>query len=78
MLEVIADSAFPIAENSQDFEGLLRYFHEKRVIMYFSQIKSLRNVIILSPRWLAKLFSYIITAHTYKRGTGLDEVWYSS
>ena len=31
--------------------------------------------IILSPHWLAKLFSYIITAHTYKRGTGLDEVW---
>lgn len=30
---------------------------------------------ILSPRWLAKLFSYIITACSYKRGKGLDESW---
>ncbi|XP_065914951.1 uncharacterized protein [Dysidea avara] len=75
MAEVIAESAFPIAENSSEFEGVLRYFHEKRVILYFSRIKSLRNIVILSPRWLAKLFSYIITAHSYKRGTGLDEAW---
>ena len=30
---------------------------------------------ILSPRWLARLFGYIITAHSYKRGKGFDDEW---
>ena len=73
MVEIIADSTFPIAENSPEFQGVLRYFHDRRVILYFSQIKSLKNLVILSPRWLARLFSYVITAHSYKRGKGFDE-----
>jgi len=73
MVEIIAQSTFPIAENTPEFEGVLRYFHDKRVILYFSQVKSLKNLVILSPRWLAKLFSYVITAHSYKRGKGFDE-----
>ena len=36
MVEVVAQSTFPIAENSSEFEGVLRYFHDKRVILYFS------------------------------------------
>jgi len=27
MAEVIAENAFPVAENSSDLEGVLRYFH---------------------------------------------------
>jgi len=75
MVDFIAENAFPIAENSTEFKGVLKYFHEKRVILYFSEVKSLSNLVILSPRWLAKLFSYIITAHSYKRGKGFDESW---
>ena len=75
MVEVVTESTFPIAENSSEFEGVLRYFHDKRVILYFSQIESLKDLVILSPRWLARLFSYIITAHSYKRGKGFDEGW---
>ena len=75
MVEVVAQSTFPIAENSSEFEGVLRYFHDKRVILYFSQIESLKDLVILSPRWLARLFSYIITAHSYKRGKGFDNEW---
>ena len=44
-------------------------------IVYFSQIESLKDLVILSPRWLARLFSYIITAHSYKRSDGFDEAW---
>ncbi|XP_065890274.1 uncharacterized protein [Dysidea avara] len=75
MADVIAESTFSIAENSSEFEGVLKYFHEKRVILYFSEVKSLKNLVILSPRWLAKLFSYIMTAYSYKRGKGFDESW---
>jgi len=33
MADIIAESAFPIAENSSEFEGMLKYFHEKRIIL---------------------------------------------
>ena len=75
MVEVVTESTFLIAENSSEFEGVLRYFHDKRVILYFSQIESLKDLVILSPRWLARLFSYIITAHSYKTGKEFDEAW---
>ncbi|XP_065887012.1 uncharacterized protein [Dysidea avara] len=75
IVEIVAKSTFPIAENSSEFKGTLRYFHEKRVILHFRQIESLKDIVILSPCWLAKLFSYIITAHSYKRGKGFDDAW---
>ena len=75
MLYLITTVTFPVAENSLEFKGILRYFHNKRTILYFSEIKSLRDLVILSPNWLAKLFSYVITAFSYKKGSALDEVW---
>ena len=76
LFEIIAQSTFPLAEKSAEFEGTLRYFHNKRTILHFSQLKSLQDLVILSPRWLAKLFSYVITAHTYvAMGSDLDNAW---
>ena len=74
LLEIIAQSTFP--ENCEEFESILRYFHNKRTILHFSQVKSLQEIVILSPRWLAKLFSYVITAHTYvTMASELDNAW---
>ena len=75
MANVIAKSSFSISENSPELEGVLNYFHTKHTILYFGEIESLRDIVILSPRWLAKLFSYIITAHSYNTGTELDGQW---
>ena len=76
MAEIVADSSFPLTEDSSEFEGVLEYFHTKRTILHFSQIESLKDLVILSPQWLAKLFSYIITAHSYiTEGTELDDAW---
>ena len=75
MADVIAKSSFPISEDSPEFKGVLHYFHTKRTILYFGKIESLRDLVILSPHWLAKLFSYIITAHSYTTGTELDDQW---
>ena len=76
MAEIVADSSFPLTEDSSEFEGVLRYFHTKRTILHFSQIESLKDLVILSPQWLAKLFSYVITAHSYiTEGTELDDAW---
>ena len=73
MLDVVTKVTFPIAENSSELDGILRYFHDKRTILYFSEIESLRDLVILSPNWLAKLFAYVIAAHSYKTGSAVDE-----
>ena len=75
MADVVAKSCFSISEDSLEFKGVLSYFHSKRAILHFSQIESLKDLVILSPRWLAKLFSYVITAHSYITGTELDDAW---
>ena len=74
LLKIIAQSVFSLDEDSEEFKGILRYFHNKRVILHFSQVKSLQDLVILSPRWLVKLFSYVITAHTFATmGCDIDE-----
>ena len=75
MLDVVTKATFSVAENSSEFKGILRYFHNKRTILYFSQIDSLRDLVILSPNWLAKLFSYVIAAQSYKPGSAVDGAW---
>ena len=62
MLDLVTKSTFKLTKNSAEFEGTLRYFHNKRTILHFNQIESLKDIVILSPYWLAKLFSYIIAA----------------
>ena len=75
MLDVVVKVTFPIAENSPEFDSIVRYFHDKRTILYFNEIESLRDLVILSPNWLAKLFSYVIAARSYKTGTVVDGAW---
>ena len=75
MLDVVTKATFSVPVNSSEFKGILRYFHNKCTILYFDQIKSLRDLVILSPNWLAKLFSYVITAQSYKPGSAVDGVW---
>ena len=75
MLDVVIKVTFPIAENSSEFDGIVRYFHDKGTILYFREIESLRDLVILSPNWLAKLFSYVIAARPYKTGTVVDGAW---
>ena len=75
MLDVVIKVTFPIAENSPEFDSIVRYFHDKHTILYFNEIESLRDLVILSPNWLAKLFSYVIAAQSYKAGTVVDGAW---
>ena len=75
MLKLVAENTFPLDENSPEFKRILEYFHNNRTIMHFSQIKSLKDYVILSPLWLAKLFSYVIAAQSYNTGGKFDWAW---
>ena len=50
-----------ISTNDKDVLEVLKFFHQKGTLLYFHQIPALSNVIILSPQWLAKLLTYILT-----------------
>ena len=39
----------------------LQHLHQKGTLLYFSKVPGLTNVIILSPNWLAKLLTFVLT-----------------
>ncbi|XP_065882798.1 uncharacterized protein [Dysidea avara] len=43
---------------------LAKYFHHKGSLLYFPEVPSLSDTIILSPHWLAKLLTYVLTSLT--------------
>ena len=75
MLDLVAENTFSLDKNSPEFKGILKYFHNNRTILHFSQIESLKDLVILSPHWLAKLFSYTIAGQSYKTGGEFDWAW---
>ena len=63
---IAQESGFFAKPDSAEFKGALAHFHCKGTILHFPQAASLRDVVVLSPDWLTKLFSYIIIAHPYE------------
>ena len=59
------DSGFLAASQSTEFKGALAHFHSRGTILHFPQAQLLKDVVVLSPDWLTKLFAYIIVAHPY-------------
>jgi len=60
MAREIAESCGIVCTDKQ-LTGMLHHFHQKGVLLYFHKVASLSNTIILSPQWLAKLLTYILT-----------------
>ena len=58
---------FLAASDSEEFAVALQYFHDRGSVLHFATIESLKGLVILSPHWLTKLFSYILIAHPYQR-----------
>jgi len=60
------ESGFPAEIDSNEFLGVLENFHHRGIILHFPTIKSLKRLIVISPHWLTKLFSYLLFAHPYQ------------
>ena len=69
---IAKDSGFFAELQSPEFKGALAHFHSKGTILHFPQAESLKDIIVLSPDWLTKLFAYTIVAHPYKPGLDYD------
>ena len=60
--------------NSKEFAYALEYFHHRGTVLHFPSIKSLKGLVILSPHWLTKLFSYVLIAHPYRSIGGKEDI----
>ena len=67
---------FFAAIGSEEFKGALAHFHSKGTILHFPNAESLRELVVLSPKWLTKLFAYVIVAHPYKFDASDHDVQY--
>ena len=45
----------------KELVNVLNYFHQKGILLHFHKVSALSNMIILSPQWLAKLLTYVLT-----------------
>ena len=70
---VTSRCGFLASIDSREFAYALEHFHHQGKLLNFASIDSLRGLVILSPHWLTKLFSYVLIAHPYKHtGNGCD------
>jgi len=60
-------------KDSEEFAVALEHFHHCGSVLHFASIDSLKELVIVSPHWLTKLFSYVLIAHPYNYGIGAKE-----
>ena len=60
--------------NSKEFAEALEYFHHRGTVLHFASIESLKDIVILSPHWLTKLFSYVLIAHPFQSIGGKEDI----
>ena len=65
--EITYSCGFLASIASEEFSFALQYFHNRGTILHFASVDSLKGLVILSPHWLTKLFSYVLIAHPYQR-----------
>ena len=65
--EITYSCGFLASIASEEFSFALQYFHNRGTVLHFASVDSLKGLVILSPHWLTKLFSYVLIAHPYQR-----------
>ena len=60
--------------DSEEFAAALQYFHNRGTVLHFASIDSLKELVILSPHWLTKLFSYVLIGHPYQHIGGREDI----
>lgn len=57
---ITKNTTISVTQNSAE---LIDYLHNNRSILHFSQVESLKDIVIPNPHWLAKLFGYVLTIY---------------
>ena len=52
--------------DDQQFETLLIFLHDQRILIHFHETQELKDIVILDPQWLIDLFRKVITVKPYE------------
>ena len=62
--KTIASEACNITDD-QEFQTLLNFLHDKRILIHFSETPELDKLVVLDPQWLIDVFKEVITVRPY-------------
>ena len=48
-------------DDDEQFQTLLNFLHDQRVLIHFNESPELENMVVLSPQWLIDVFKEVIT-----------------
>ena len=48
-------------DDDEQFQTLLNFLHDQRVLIHFNESPALENLVVLSPQWLIDVFKEVIT-----------------
>ena len=51
--------------NDQEFQTLLNFLHDKRILIHFNDTPELDKLVVLDPQWLIDVFKMVITVRPY-------------
>ena len=51
--------------NDQEFQTLLNFLHDKRILIHFDDTPELDKLVVLDPQWLIDVFKMVITVRPY-------------
>ena len=60
----IASDACNIFDD-QEFQTLLNFLHDKRIVIHFNDTPELDKLVVLDPQWLIDVFKMVITVRPY-------------
>jgi len=62
--KTIASEACDIIDD-QEFQTLLNFLHDRRILIHFSDTPELDKLVVLDPQWLIDVFKEVITVRRY-------------
>ena len=73
--KTIASEACNI-NDEQEFQTLLNFLHDKRILIHFSDTPELDKLVVLDPQWLIDVFKMVITVRPYDpKESSVEPLW---
>ena len=73
--KTIASEACNI-NDEQEFQTLLNFLHDKRILVHFKDTQELDKLVVLDPQWLIDVFKMVITVRPYNpKESSFEPLW---
>ena len=60
-----------------EFQTLLNFLHDQRILIHFNGTPELERMVILDPQWLINVFKQVITVQRYDQMDGeVEDLWF--